>query len=462
MKKLLALVLALVLCLSVVACTKSNETKSDDTNKESTDVTENNTEDDSSDGSLVVETTPPALDDEDESENSTLNNDNSLLLESYLKINKAQIIESMESGFTKSGLTCTSDIEVIGNGFVITIKINEIDNADEMLKASMQAAYDQVDAQFEQYLTSMQLALPVVEYIKIIICDKSGTELAVINADGNVIDGSTLMPSTEITSVQDFVDKYGDIMSKGFERIFQESTLDLTFHSDIKAEGNNVVITIKVDELENVDDATKAQMQETLDNQSMAEVEPMLDALKAAVPNFESIKYVLVDKNGDVLATFALGGDNDISAAAPATGFKRHEINGVTIDIPEKYTSSEVQGITLFYTDKYPTLTDNISIQFSSQRLTLANFSEEALKKDLDTSYGAIGATYEITGYEVYKTDGNDSVKCTLKTNLSGVEMIQTQYFIILDNGFFSSTFTDVSGEYTEEFKTIAESIKVK
>jgi len=357
MKKLLALVLALVLCLSVVACTKSNETKSDDTSKESTDVTENNTEDDSSDGSLVVETTPPADSDKDEDANTDDKKDEETVtddptptvssVESYVKLYGASFLEGFESGFTQSGLTCKSDIKAEGNGIIVTINIDQFENVDDATKQQMQSSYDSSSDSFNAAFEIIKTSAPDVEYLKLIICDKNGDVLSTVIADGT-----------------------------------------------------------------------------------------------SSVPDEKPVS-------------------DDVSTP-PATGFKRHEINGVTIDIPEKYTSSEVQGITLFYTDKYPTLTDNISIQFSNQRLTLANFSEEALKKDLDTSYGAIGATYEITGYEVYKTDGNDSVKCTLKTNLSGVEMIQTQYFIILDNGFFSSTFTDVSGEYTEEFKTIAESIKVK
>ena len=109
--------------------------------------------------------------------------DNSKIV-SWFNANKNTLINSFESGFTNSssGLTCNSTAKVEGMGFVITVKINELENLDAATKKNLQDTYDEMDATFEESLEMMQTELPELEYYEVIVCDKNGDKLAVVVA----------------------------------------------------------------------------------------------------------------------------------------------------------------------------------------------------------------------------------------------------------------------------------------
>jgi len=137
MKKIIALVLALVLSLSLVACG----------------------------GSTV----------EKKVENAAI--------AAYVEANKADLLASMEDSFaTSSGMTCTSDIKVEGMGFIITININELDDVDADTKDLLQETYDSMDALFEGALETMQQDLPSIEYFQVLVCEVDGDLLATVTA----------------------------------------------------------------------------------------------------------------------------------------------------------------------------------------------------------------------------------------------------------------------------------------
>ncbi|MBQ7340874.1 MAG: hypothetical protein IJW41_05185 [Oscillospiraceae bacterium] len=138
MKKIIALVLALVLSLSLVACGGG-----------------------SADAPKV---------------------DNSKIA-AYIEANKADLVSSMESSFaTSSGMTCTSDIKVEGMGFVMTININELDEVDAATKDLLQETYDAMDSVFESALETMQKDLPEIEYFEVVVCEVDGDVLATVTA----------------------------------------------------------------------------------------------------------------------------------------------------------------------------------------------------------------------------------------------------------------------------------------
>ena len=104
-------------------------------------------------------------------------------VEKYVEENKSTIISAMETSFAStSGMSCTSDIEVIDNGFVVSININELDNVDNMVKLQMQSAYDSMSASFDSMLDEMQTEVPELAYFKIRICEVDGDLIAEINA----------------------------------------------------------------------------------------------------------------------------------------------------------------------------------------------------------------------------------------------------------------------------------------
>ena len=137
MKKVLSLILVAVLCLSLVAC-----------------------------GGKKQESSGP----------------NAAVVE-FVNENKSELLESMEESFaTSSGMTCTSDIEGVGSGIVISIKINELEDLPKETKDMMQDVYDAMNPVFEQSLTELQKEVPEVTALTIRVCEKDGDEVAVIKA----------------------------------------------------------------------------------------------------------------------------------------------------------------------------------------------------------------------------------------------------------------------------------------
>ena len=138
MKKIIAIVLALVLSLSLVACGGSSE---------------------------------PAK----TAENAAI--------AAYVEANKADLIAEMEESFaTSSGLTCTSDIKVEGMGFVITMNINEMDNVDAATKDLLQETFDSMQGSFDLLIESMQSEVPGIEYFQVVINEVDGDHLVTITA----------------------------------------------------------------------------------------------------------------------------------------------------------------------------------------------------------------------------------------------------------------------------------------
>ena len=137
MKKVLSLILVAVLCLSLVAC-----------------------------GGKKQESSGP----------------NAAVVE-FVNENKSELLESMEESFaTSSGMTCTSSIEVIGSGIVISININELDNIPQETKDLMQEVYDAMSGTFEGMLSDLQKEIPEVTFMQINVCEKDGDVLATIKA----------------------------------------------------------------------------------------------------------------------------------------------------------------------------------------------------------------------------------------------------------------------------------------
>ena len=152
MKKVIALVLVLTLSMALAACSLFPSNESSTPKKTFT---------------LPVETTDPAV----------------AALNAWLKNNRDSLLSSMEESFaTSSGMTCTSNIEVIGSGFVITLNINELDNIPQETKDQMQAIYDSMGESFDSMLAQMQLELSQITYFTIIVGDKNGDVLSTITA----------------------------------------------------------------------------------------------------------------------------------------------------------------------------------------------------------------------------------------------------------------------------------------
>lgn len=285
MKKLIALILALTLCLA--ACGGNSGSKDTPLRPETglPAAPESNL-------SVVPENTPVA--------------DNAAIV-SYVEENKADLLAEMEESFAgSSGMTCTSDIRVSGMGFVITLYINEMDNVDAQTKAFLQETYDSMDSYFESSLDLMQMDLPELEYFEMRVCEVDGDLLATIVADGSVKPTTNLTPSaTDNSAIIQYVDaNKADLLSQ-MEASFASSS-DMTCTSDIQVAGMGFVISIYINELNYMDAETKALMQESYD--LMGDYfDSLLEMIQLDLPQLEYYEIRVCEVDGDLLASVVSG-----------------------------------------------------------------------------------------------------------------------------------------------------------
>lgn len=104
-------------------------------------------------------------------------------VEKYVEENKSVLISDMEQSFaTSSGMTCKSSVKVVGNGFVITLKLDGVDGIDSSAKKQMQDAYDQMSSIFDMALAEFQKDCPEIEYYQVDVCEEDGDKLATIRS----------------------------------------------------------------------------------------------------------------------------------------------------------------------------------------------------------------------------------------------------------------------------------------
>ena len=103
----------------------------------------------------------------------------------------------------------------------------------------------------------------------------------------------------------EFVEKNKSELLKTMEESFATSS-GMTCTSDIKVEGMGFIISININELENIDDATKTLMQETYD--SMGDIfTQSLSLFQQDLPTLEYYQVQVCEKDGDLLATITAG-----------------------------------------------------------------------------------------------------------------------------------------------------------
>ena len=90
----------------------------------------------------------------------------------------------------------------------------------------------------------------------------------------------------------------------------------------------------------------------------------------------------------------------DVSEAEEFSG-KAFSYRGVTVFLPEGYTTDEQNGITYVYNPDYPNQGDNLT--FTSSNESIDDYTEDALNKML----GSVFDDFEgVTGYTKYEIDG--------------------------------------------------------
>jgi hypothetical protein len=98
-----------------------------------------------------------------------------------------------------------------------------------------------------------------------------------------------------------YVRQYGDEFLDGLEQGFTQNS-ELTCNSTIAAQGTGIVVHININEIDNVDQATKNQMQAAYDSMS-GTFKQSLNQMQRSLPELESLTIYVCEKDGDLLAT---------------------------------------------------------------------------------------------------------------------------------------------------------------
>lgn len=87
-------------------------------------------------------------------------------------------VDGIAQGFSSSGMTCTSTLQAKGNGIVVAICINELDNVPQETKDAMQANTATMGDSLKAALGTLTAVVPEIEFMQLHICDKDGDILA--------------------------------------------------------------------------------------------------------------------------------------------------------------------------------------------------------------------------------------------------------------------------------------------
>ena len=160
--------------LTFVACGNNDDEDDDDDKKPKTsDAADKDDDGDKDDEDK---------DEDKDDDSSASKNDKTDAIEEYVEENRTALIAELEQSLSDSGLTCKTDIEAVGAGFVVYININELEDVDDDTKAGLQEVYNTMQDTFELLLETMQKELPELEYFTYVVGDKNGEVLATITA----------------------------------------------------------------------------------------------------------------------------------------------------------------------------------------------------------------------------------------------------------------------------------------
>ena len=174
MKKFIALVLVAMLVLSLAACGGDKTAATTPAANQGVTPNQDNAVTPNQ-GTAVnpnVPTNPPVV-----------GNDSSV--EAYVETNREVLAESMKAMFTANGTAGEVTVEAEGNGIVITILMQGIDNITDAQKAEIQANYDAMKPTLDTMLPAMQTDLPALQYFSYRVCEQDGDLLATLTIGNN-------------------------------------------------------------------------------------------------------------------------------------------------------------------------------------------------------------------------------------------------------------------------------------
>jgi len=149
MKKLTALILALLMMFAFVACGSSDKDDADKKDDETVETT-------LSDAEKVAE---------------------------YVAAHEAELLAAFGDGFSGSGMTSQAAIKANGQDIILEVRINEFDNLPEEAKQAAQSTLDSLKSAMTPDFAEMKKELPELEDFVLKMCEKDGDIIAEITIE---------------------------------------------------------------------------------------------------------------------------------------------------------------------------------------------------------------------------------------------------------------------------------------
>lgn len=99
--------------------------------------------------------------------------------------------------------------------------------------------------------------------------------------------------------VENYINDHKTELITSFESSFEGS--GATCETDVRAEGNTMVFDVRINEFDNLDDATKTLLQQTYDGMSSV-FDSALKEMQKELPELEGLTINVCEKDGDVAA----------------------------------------------------------------------------------------------------------------------------------------------------------------
>ena len=174
MKKLLAIVLTLVFCLSLVACGGDKESTEDAVS----DLV-NSFIDDVNDTLNTDSQIQASLPTNSDAENSSAAD----AVAEYVAENKDDYIDGLMAGFEESNINVTGDLIAKGTGVIFNVNFEDLDAVTADEKANVQANLDSMQASFDAVLAEMKAECAEITSITVNYCEFDGDVIGSIVAE---------------------------------------------------------------------------------------------------------------------------------------------------------------------------------------------------------------------------------------------------------------------------------------
>ena len=313
-RSLIALIALIVACVMVFAACgggadKEDEKKDDETTVSTEDTTAAPEVDDTT-AAPEVETPAEKTDAEKVAD--------------YVALKGTTIISMFESGFTSSGMSCTSTIEAVDTGIVLKICINDLVDIPEEQKAMLQSTFDQSAAALSGNFAPIQAEIPELTYVKFDFCEKDGDLIATFTIDGSEAE----KPETDAPATS-----AGSVVYQMTDE--EEGVVAYNFIYD--ANGNVTEVDYAM-----VTTPEMTESQEAIE--AFEQVYGAFEQLKNAGCNV-TVEYGVVDGVRALEAKIMVTGEMEVSFIS---SILEANFTGATIKLADAEAAAKAQGYTLF------------------------------------------------------------------------------------------------------------------